>query len=264
MKQKFHRMLESKHSDRTAPHAVHGDTETSPQPQGSDGDASTNTGVPSIDQRLLTPSTATPHPPVEIPTDPSTKPYACDVPGEASRYTDDTGTTPNPYVHTGSPCGSSSGSAISVAANMVAVSLGTETHSSIICPADHNSAKLRDHSESSWTTSNFYLASTCRGKADTIRLPAGHDLERGNPPTILGAKAAYVNPLSGKKDFPGPLHKRPLLCNFSRIGILPDKLRGMFADKSVIAWIASFTIWPTIYEEKGSYWMKQRNYPSPK
>ncbi|KAK2990360.1 hypothetical protein RJ640_000813 [Escallonia rubra] len=83
-----------RHSDRTAPHAVHGDTATSPQPQGSDGDASTNTGVPSIDQRLLTPSTATPHPPVEIPTDPSTKPYACDVPGEASRYTDDTGTTP--------------------------------------------------------------------------------------------------------------------------------------------------------------------------
>lgn len=39
----------------------------------------------------------------------------------------------------GTPCGSSSGSAISVAANMVAVSLGTETHSSIICPSDHNS-----------------------------------------------------------------------------------------------------------------------------
>ncbi|XP_027111895.1 probable amidase At4g34880 isoform X2 [Coffea arabica] len=45
----------------------------------------------------------------------------------------------NPYVHSETPCGSSSGSAISVAANMVAVSLGTETHSSIICPADHNS-----------------------------------------------------------------------------------------------------------------------------
>lgn len=45
----------------------------------------------------------------------------------------------NPYVQSGTPCGSSSGSAISVAANMVTVSLGTETHSSIICPADHNS-----------------------------------------------------------------------------------------------------------------------------
>jgi amidase len=45
----------------------------------------------------------------------------------------------NPYVEFGNPCGSSSGSAISVAVNMVSVSLGTETDGSIICPADHNS-----------------------------------------------------------------------------------------------------------------------------
>ncbi|KAK7258046.1 hypothetical protein RIF29_32444 [Crotalaria pallida] len=45
----------------------------------------------------------------------------------------------NPYVEWGDPCGSSYGSAISVATNMVAVSLGTETYGSIICPADHNS-----------------------------------------------------------------------------------------------------------------------------
>lgn len=50
-----------------------------------------------------------------------------------------TGQGLNPYVKSGSPCGSSSGSAISVSANLVAVSLGTETHSSISCPADHNS-----------------------------------------------------------------------------------------------------------------------------
>ncbi|MBA0642602.1 hypothetical protein Goklo_026958, partial [Gossypium klotzschianum] len=37
------------------------------------------------------------------------------------------------------PCGSSSGSAISMAANMVTVSLGSETHGSILCPADYNS-----------------------------------------------------------------------------------------------------------------------------
>lgn len=39
----------------------------------------------------------------------------------------------------GGTCGSSSGSAICVAANMVTVSLGTETHGSILCPSDHNS-----------------------------------------------------------------------------------------------------------------------------
>ncbi|KAL0365634.1 UNVERIFIED_CONTAM: putative amidase [Sesamum angustifolium] len=45
----------------------------------------------------------------------------------------------NPYVKGGDPCGSSSGSAISVAANMVMASLGTETDGSLICPGDHNS-----------------------------------------------------------------------------------------------------------------------------
>ncbi|XP_038887903.1 probable amidase At4g34880 [Benincasa hispida] len=45
----------------------------------------------------------------------------------------------NPYGKGGDPCGSSSGSAISVAANMVTVSLGTETDGSILCPADYNS-----------------------------------------------------------------------------------------------------------------------------
>lgn len=45
----------------------------------------------------------------------------------------------NPYVLSVDPCGSSSGSAISVAANMVAVSLGTETDGSILCPSGANS-----------------------------------------------------------------------------------------------------------------------------
>ena len=39
----------------------------------------------------------------------------------------------------GEPCGSSSGSSISVAANMVAVSLGTEIDGSIVCLASYNS-----------------------------------------------------------------------------------------------------------------------------
>ncbi|OMO74460.1 Amidase [Corchorus capsularis] len=49
------------------------------------------------------------------------------------------GQAKNPYVAWGGTCGSSSGSAISVAANMVSVSVGTETHGSILCPADYNS-----------------------------------------------------------------------------------------------------------------------------
>ncbi|XP_010447025.1 PREDICTED: putative amidase C869.01 [Camelina sativa] len=45
----------------------------------------------------------------------------------------------NPYVLSANPSGSSSASAISVAANLVAVSLGTETDGSILSPASQNS-----------------------------------------------------------------------------------------------------------------------------
>ncbi|KAJ0010525.1 hypothetical protein Pint_34367 [Pistacia integerrima] len=45
----------------------------------------------------------------------------------------------NPYLLSAGTCGSSSGSAISVAANMAAVSLGTETDGSILCPSSYNS-----------------------------------------------------------------------------------------------------------------------------
>ncbi|XVE48899.1 hypothetical protein DITRI_Ditri01bG0038800 [Diplodiscus trichospermus] len=45
----------------------------------------------------------------------------------------------NPYVLSATPCGTSSGSAISVAANLVTVSLGTETDGSLLCPASFNS-----------------------------------------------------------------------------------------------------------------------------
>jgi amidase len=44
----------------------------------------------------------------------------------------------NPYVLDRSPCGSSSGSAVAVAANLAAAALGTETDGSILCPASSN------------------------------------------------------------------------------------------------------------------------------
>lgn len=48
------------------------------------------------------------------------------------------GQTRNPYVLDRTPCGSSSGSAVAVAANLVAASIGTETDGSILCPATMN------------------------------------------------------------------------------------------------------------------------------
>jgi amidase len=49
------------------------------------------------------------------------------------------GQTRNPYILDRSPCGSSSGSGVAVAANLCAVSVGTETNGSIACPASMNS-----------------------------------------------------------------------------------------------------------------------------
>jgi len=48
------------------------------------------------------------------------------------------GQTRNPYDTQRSPCGSSSGSAVSVAANLTTVSIGTETDGSVVCPASYN------------------------------------------------------------------------------------------------------------------------------
>lgn len=48
------------------------------------------------------------------------------------------GQTRNPYVLDRTPCGSSSGSAVAIAANFAAAALGSETDGSIICPATSN------------------------------------------------------------------------------------------------------------------------------
>lgn len=49
------------------------------------------------------------------------------------------GQTRNPYALDRNPCGSSSGSAVAVAANLCSVAIGTETDGSIICPSQANS-----------------------------------------------------------------------------------------------------------------------------
>ncbi len=48
------------------------------------------------------------------------------------------GQTRNPYDPARSPCGSSSGSAVAVSANLTVVAVGTETDGSVVCPAGVN------------------------------------------------------------------------------------------------------------------------------
>jgi amidase len=48
------------------------------------------------------------------------------------------GLTKNPYVLSRNPCGSSSGSAVAVSANLTMIAIGTETDGSIVCPSQTN------------------------------------------------------------------------------------------------------------------------------
>ena len=48
------------------------------------------------------------------------------------------GQTRNPYDTARNPCGSSSGSAVAVAANLTSVAVGTETDGSVVCPSGIN------------------------------------------------------------------------------------------------------------------------------
>src|SRR5215470_6630813 len=58
--------------------------------------------------------------------------------GSISGWSGQGGQTNNPYGIARNPCGSSSGSGAAVSSNFTAVSLGTETDGSIVCPANVN------------------------------------------------------------------------------------------------------------------------------
>lgn len=60
--------------------------------------------------------------------------------GSSSGWSARGGQVRNPYVLDRSPCGSSSGSAVAVAANLAAGAVGTETDGSILCPSSANGA----------------------------------------------------------------------------------------------------------------------------
>ncbi len=56
----------------------------------------------------------------------------------SSGWSSQGGQTKNPYDPTRNPCGSSSGSGVSVSANLTAVAVGTETDGSVVCPSGVN------------------------------------------------------------------------------------------------------------------------------
>ncbi|CAN0878875.1 Probable amidase At4g34880 [Linum grandiflorum] len=113
----------------------------------------------------------------------------------------------NPYVLSAGPCGSSSGSAISVAANLVAVSIGTETDGSILCPSHSNSVVGLKPTVGLTTRSGVIPVSPrqdtigpiCRTVSDAVHvLDAIVGLDENDPATREASK--YI-PRDGYKQF---------------------------------------------------------------
>lgn len=83
------------------------------------------------------------------------------------------GQTKNPYVLDRNPCGSSSGSAVAVAANLCAVAVGTETWGSIMCPSNANGIVGIKPTVGLWSRSGIipisYTQDTAGPMARTVR-----------------------------------------------------------------------------------------------
>jgi amidase len=83
------------------------------------------------------------------------------------------GQTKNPYVLDRNPCGSSSGSAVSVSSSLCAVSIGSETWGSIMCPSNANGIVGIKPTVGLWSRSGIipisYTQDTAGPMARTVR-----------------------------------------------------------------------------------------------
>ena len=83
------------------------------------------------------------------------------------------GQTKNPYVLDRNPCGSSSGSAVAVSANLCVIAIGTETWGSIMCPSNANGVVGIKPTVGLWSRSGIipisYTQDTAGPMARTVR-----------------------------------------------------------------------------------------------
>jgi amidase len=124
------------------------------------------------------------------------------------------GFTRNPYDLAVDPCGSSSGSAVAVAANLCSVAIGSETDGSIVCPSGSNAV--------------IGLKPTVGLVAQDGIIPISHSQDTAGPmgrtvadvATMLNTLRSPFGPLAGRR---GPrdyrLALRPGALRGTRIGI---------------------------------------------
>jgi amidase len=93
----------------------------------------------------------------------------------------------NPYVLDRNPCGSSSGSAVAASANLVTLTIGTETSGSIMCPSSMNSVVGLKPTVGLWSRSGI--------------IPISHVQDTAGPiGRTVADVAALLGPLTGVDD----------------------------------------------------------------
>jgi amidase len=97
----------------------------------------------------------------------------------------------NPYALSRNPCGSSSGSAVATAANLAALTIGTETNGSIVCPANANGIVGLKPTVGLWSRSGI--------------IPISHTTDSAGPMTRSVRDAAIVLGLLAGVDARDPL-----------------------------------------------------------
>jgi amidase len=110
------------------------------------------------------------------------------------------GQTKNPYVLDRNPCGSSSGSAVAVSANLCAAAIGTETWGSIMCPSNANGIVGIKPTVGLWSRSGIvpisYTQDTAGPMARTVAdaavvLGAVTGIDSSDQKTLAGAGNFY-------------------------------------------------------------------------
>jgi len=112
------------------------------------------------------------------------------------------GQTKNPYVLDRNPCGSSSGSAVAVSANLCAIAVGTETWGSIMCPSNANGIVGIKPTVGLWSRSGIipisYTQDTAGPMARTVKdaaklLGAITGIDIDDPKTKQSAGNRHIN-----------------------------------------------------------------------
>jgi amidase len=144
------------------------------------------------------------------------------------------GQTKNPYALDRSPCGSSSGSAVAVAARILPLAVGTETDGSIVCPASVNGIVGIKPTIGSVSQNGI------------IPIAATQDIAGPMARTVRGA-ALLLGVLQGRADFFHSIGYRDDLRGV-RIGVLRDYV-GAGNDPRVAA---AYGQWLALLERAGA------------